>query len=102
MEFKNDELVMVWDGIKAVIRRINHQTANKGGRMNLHGKIMNIQPDKFDANKAIAEAYKIFKTKSEVLYAVYRLGHRDARHAAAELAVGTKFRNCTMESAEDE
>lgn len=54
--------------------------------MDLHGQIMNIQSNKRDQNKAIDEAMKTWRTYNEILVAVYQRGHRDARHAAAELA----------------
>lgn len=54
--------------------------------MDLHGQIMNIQSNKRDQNKAIDEAIKTWRTYNEILVAVYQRGHRDARHAAAELA----------------
>ena len=45
--------------------------------MNLHGEIMNIKYDK--------EALKKYDDLDDFMN--YKLGHRDARHAAAELAV---------------
>ena len=54
--------------------------------MDLHAKIMNIQTGKKAQNKAIDEAIKGFKTYHDILVAVYRRGHRDARHEAAKLA----------------
>jgi|GEM_PF-3908556 len=55
--------------------------------MDLHGKIMNLQPNKRKQNKAIDEAMKTKRTYHEILCHVYACGHRDARHDAAELAV---------------
>jgi len=54
--------------------------------MDLHGQIMNIQANKRDQNKAIDESLKTWKNYHDILVAVYQRGHRDARHAAAELA----------------
>jgi hypothetical protein len=55
--------------------------------MDLHGEIMNIQTNKRDINKAIDEAMKTHRTYHDILVAVYTRGHRDARHAAAELSL---------------
>lgn len=55
--------------------------------MDLHGQIMNIQTTSANIGKAV-EAGMAYDTdwKSRLALA-YRLGHRDARHAAAELAI---------------
>jgi hypothetical protein len=55
--------------------------------MDLHGEIMNIQSKTRDQNVAIDRALKSKRTYHEILVAVYQYGHRDARHAAAELVV---------------
>ena len=55
--------------------------------MNMHDAIMNIQANKRFQNKAIDYAMKQHRTYHEILVSVYQMGHRDARHAAAELAV---------------
>jgi hypothetical protein len=44
--------------------------------MTLHGKIMNVQCVAHDANEEYSDRQS-----------AYRAGHRDARHAAAELAI---------------
>jgi hypothetical protein len=49
-------------------------------------KIMNIQVNKLAQNKAIEESSASWRTYNEALISAYKLGHRDARHAAAELA----------------
>jgi len=54
--------------------------------MNLHNEIMNIQVSKKNQNKAIDEAMKTKRTYHEIMCHVYLCAHRDARHAAAELA----------------
>ena len=58
----------------------------------LHNLIMNIRVTKNDQNKAIDESLKKWKTYHEILVAVYQLGHRDARRAAADLAVREEVR----------
>lgn len=45
--------------------------------MNLHNEIMNIPAVKFEATPKQYGEYDL----------VYKLGHRDARHAAAEMAL---------------
>lgn len=55
--------------------------------MDLHGKIMNIQVDEDRQDKAISEALDCFDAYEDVLEAVYRRAHRDARHEAAKLVV---------------
>ena len=62
--------------------------------MDLHGKIMNIEPNKADIAKAanevvsnkIEQDYDVFTAIYIFLSAMYQMGFRDARHAAAELA----------------
>ena len=69
--------------------------------MNLHGKIMNINVIKENLERAMEQWRHSNSTSiSDIIAAAYRYGHRDARHAAAELAVGIKFENCTKEGAE--
>ena len=50
--------------------------------MNLHNDIMNIPAVKFEASPKQYGEYDL----------VYRLGHRDARHAAAELSLKAEAR----------
>ena len=72
----------------------NARNAGRSWKMNLHGKIMNIRPEQDDIVKAAEEVskYKIQKDcdlfgAAYILFAaMYVRGHRDARHAAAELA----------------
>ena len=52
----------------------------------LHGKIMNLNPEKRKLNLAIDEAIKNNKNLKDIMVAVYARAFRDARHAAAELA----------------
>ncbi len=52
--------------------------------MNLHGIIMNLNPEKKKQNKAIDEALKKHKNLSDIMAAVYASAFRDAKHAAAE------------------
>ena len=52
----------------------------------LHGKIMNLNPEKRKQNLAIDEAIKNNKNLKDIMVAVYARAFRDARHAAAELA----------------
>ena len=54
---------------------------------NLHGKIMNIQVEKRSQGKALNEAIQTKKSLKDIVYYAYQLGHRDARHAAAEIAL---------------
>ena len=51
----------------------------------LHGKIMNLNPEKRKQNLAIDEAIKNNKNLKDIMVAVYARAFRDARHAAAEL-----------------
>jgi hypothetical protein len=53
----------------------------------LHGKIMNIHVNKLAQNNAIAESSAPWRTHIESLMYAYKLGHRDARHAAAALVL---------------
>lgn len=55
--------------------------------MNLHNEILNLQTDKLE------EYY--FGSEGE---AAYKCGHRDARHAAAELALKAEARIEELES----
>jgi len=52
----------------------------------LHGKIMNLNPEKRKQNLAIDEALKNNKNLKDIMVAVYARAFRDAKHAAAELA----------------
>ena len=52
----------------------------------LHGKIMNLNPEKRKQNLAIDEAVKNNKNLKDIMVAIYARAFRDARHAAAELA----------------
>jgi len=52
----------------------------------LHGKIMNLNPERRKQNLAIDEAIKKNKDLHSIMVAVYARAFRDARHAAAELA----------------
>ena len=54
--------------------------------MDLHGQIMNINPEKRKQNLAIDEAMKSSKSVHEMLVKVYARAFRDAKHAAAEIA----------------
>lgn len=63
----------------------------------LHSKIMDIQVDTQKVDRAIDECCResCFKDYSKVVRIAsraYRRGHRDARHAAAELAVGNQIK----------
>ena len=61
--------------------------ANSGGNeMDLHGKIMNIQTTSAGIGNAVESAMKYDNDWESRLALAYKLGHRDARHAAAELA----------------
>jgi len=55
--------------------------------MDLHGRIMNIQVDEEELTRATHGEFQNHHnvTVFSILEAVYRRGHRDARHAAAEL-----------------
>lgn len=55
--------------------------------MDLHGKIMNLNPEKRKQNLAIDEAIKKHKNLNDIMAAVYARAFRDAKHAAAELAI---------------
>ena len=55
--------------------------------MDLHGQIMNIQIDRGQLDEAISFDASLNEPYYEMLAKVYRRGHRDARHAAAKLAV---------------
>ena len=52
----------------------------------LHGKIMNLNPEKRKQNLAIDEAVKNNKNLKDIMVAIYARAFRDARHAAADLA----------------
>ena len=54
--------------------------------MDLHGKIINLQVKKRKQNVAIDEALKSHKNLRDIMVAIYTRAHRDARHAAAEIA----------------
>jgi len=55
--------------------------------MDLHGKIMNIQVEENAIDKAIYDAQNIGNNLPERLRIIYKIGHRDARHASAELSL---------------
>ncbi len=59
--------------------------------MFLHGKIMNLQVEKRKQNVAIDEALKSHKNLRDIMVAIYTRAHRDARHAAAEIAAEQSF-----------
>ena len=59
--------------------------------MGLHGKIMNLQVEKRKQNVAIDEALKSHKNLRDIMVAIYTRAHRDARHAAAEIAAEQSF-----------
>lgn len=59
--------------------------------MDLHGRIMNIQVDKEKLAHALDESVEPRMGLSEMLAKAYRLGHRDARHAEAELIAGEEW-----------
>lgn len=59
-------------------------------KMDLHAEIINIQVEKKKQNIAIDDAMKKFKSFREILVAVYTMGHRDARHKAAEVVNATQ------------
>lgn len=54
--------------------------------MDLHNKIMNIQVDAATMEDALDTIPKPNKSWNDWLREAYKLGHRDARHKAAELA----------------
>lgn len=54
--------------------------------MDLHGQIMNIQTTSAGIGGAVESAMKYDNDWESRLALAYKLGHRDARHAAAELA----------------
>lgn len=54
--------------------------------MNLHGQIMNLNPEKRKQNLAIDEAMKSSKSVHEMMVKVYARAFRDAKHSAAEIA----------------
>lgn len=56
--------------------------------MNLHGQIMNLNPEKRKQNLAIDEAMKKHKNMSDIMAAIYARAFRDCKHASAEIAVG--------------
>ena len=58
--------------------------------MNLHGKIMNIEPNDAQIKKSISEAFDARGDFMKHMTTIYLFGFRDARHAAAELAVGVE------------
>jgi hypothetical protein len=55
--------------------------------MNLHGQIMNIQVTSADIGKGVEEGMKLDNDIESKLALAYKIGHRDARHAAAELSL---------------
>lgn len=57
--------------------------------MNLHDKIMNIRLDEEDLKANLPKAS----------FAAYKVGHRDARHEAADLAISYDTRIAELESA---
>lgn len=58
--------------------------------MDLHGEIMNIQIDPTNIIRAIKETMKYDKDIYDRLELAYKMGHRDARHVAAELSLTHK------------
>lgn len=60
--------------------------------MDLHGRIMNIPVDKARESKAIQAAIALFNLTENIYAAIYQRGHRDARHAAAELVAGQEVK----------
>lgn len=59
----------------------------EGLDVDLHGKIMNIQVDTNKMQISVEEASKECTWVRQMEY-LYKLAHRDARHAAAELVIG--------------
>ena len=55
--------------------------------MDLHGKIINIQIKSADIGKAVELGTACDNDLESRLTLVYKIGHRDARHESAELAV---------------
>ena len=54
--------------------------------MDLHGQIMNLNPEKRKQNLAIDEAMKSSKSVHEMMVKVYARAFRDAKHSSAEIA----------------
>lgn len=52
----------------------------------IHNEIMNITISERKIDEAIKDAETLGNNLLERLRIIYKLGHRDARHAAAELA----------------
>lgn len=52
----------------------------------LHGQIMNIQITSAGIGGAVEQAMKYDNDQGSRLSLAYKIGHRDARHAAAEIA----------------
>ena len=55
--------------------------------MDLHGKIINIQIKSADIGKAVELGTACDNDLESRLTLVYKIGHRDARHESAELAI---------------
>ena len=58
--------------------------------MDLHGEIMNIQVDEDQETQSIKDALKKWDLSTDIWREIYRAGHRDARHKAAELATANQ------------
>jgi hypothetical protein len=54
--------------------------------MDLHGQIMNIKTTSANIGKAVEAGMAYDNDWESRLALAYKMGHRDARHAAAELA----------------
>lgn len=54
--------------------------------MDLHGEIMNIPVESRKIGNAVEDSFNWSTDQESNLAYAYKLGHRDARHAAAELA----------------
>jgi hypothetical protein len=63
--------------------------------MDLHKAIMNIKITSADVGRAVDESINYDNDLEGRLAFAYKLGHRDARHAAAELVVIDKAINLT-------
>lgn len=63
-------------------------TGSDRPEVDLHGEIMNIPVDDEAFAKAVAESLTS-SFSGTAFELAYKLGHRDARHAAAEIVTGT-------------
>lgn len=58
----------------------------------LHGQIMNIQVTSAGIGNGVEEGMRLDNDIESKLALAYKIGHRDARHAAAELACAADTR----------